>query len=296
MPDTHVTIVGNLTDDPEVTFTPNGAAVTNFRLAVTARIKDGEGWRDGDTSFYRITAWRQLAEHIGDSLAKGNRVIVLGQLRARSWETPEGERRTVVEVQAEEVGPSLRWATAKPERATQRQARARASSTTTRPSEPWRAVRPGRMRPVPASRTTSPRRPSDAAPILPDPAGDPDTPSRPALRLAPAAWLVDRLLPDCGHELGRSRDQEAAERASGAAALPTPRPRPGSPSRGLADRQRARPEADGQRPRAKARDRAERGHRLCRPGRPPWSGEPGYLRQAHTLERLSASWPRCWPS
>jgi single-strand DNA-binding protein len=79
MPDTHVTIVGNLTDDPEVSFTPNGAAVCNFRLAVTARVKDGEGWRDGDTSFYRITAWRQLAEHIGDS---------------------------------------LRWATAKPERAT----------------------------------------------------------------------------------------------------------------------------------------------------------------------------------
>jgi single-strand DNA-binding protein len=117
-PDTHVTIVGNLTDDPEVSFTPAGAAVCNFRVAVTARIKDGEGWRDGDTSFYRITAWRQLAEHIGDSLAKGNRVIVVGQLRARSWETPEGERRSVVEVQAEEVGPSLRWATAKPERAT----------------------------------------------------------------------------------------------------------------------------------------------------------------------------------
>ena len=118
MPDTHVTITGNLTDDPEVTFTPNGAAVCNFRVAVTARIKDGEGWRDGDTSFYRITAWRQLATHIGDSLSKGNRVLVIGQLRARSWETPEGERRTVVEVQAEEVGPSLRWATAKPERAT----------------------------------------------------------------------------------------------------------------------------------------------------------------------------------
>ena len=107
MPDTHVTIVGNLTDDPEVTFTPNGAAVCNFRVAVTARIKDGDTWRDGDTSFYRITAWRQLAEHIGDSLAKGNRVIVVGQLRARAWETPEGERRTVVEVQAEEVGPRL---------------------------------------------------------------------------------------------------------------------------------------------------------------------------------------------
>jgi single-strand DNA-binding protein len=118
MPDTHVTIVGNLTDDPEVSFTPNGTAVCNFRVAVTPRINVDGGWKDGETSFYRITAWRGLAEHIGDSLAKGHRVIITGQLRARSWETPEGERRTVVEVQAEEVGPSLRWATAKPERAT----------------------------------------------------------------------------------------------------------------------------------------------------------------------------------
>ena len=118
MPYTHVTIVGNLTDDPEVTFTPNGAAVCNFRVAVTARIKDGDGWKDGDTSFYRITAWRQLATHIGDSLSKGDRVIVTGQLRMRAWETPEGDKRSVVEVTAEEAGPSLRWAIAKPERAT----------------------------------------------------------------------------------------------------------------------------------------------------------------------------------
>ena len=117
MADTHVTITGNLTDDPELRSTPNGTEVATFRLAVTARIKDGDTWRDGDTSFYRITAWRQLAEHIGDSLAKGNRVIVLGQLRARSWETPEGDKRSVVEVEADEVAPSLRWATAKPERA-----------------------------------------------------------------------------------------------------------------------------------------------------------------------------------
>ena len=117
MPDTHVTIVGDLTDDPEVTFTPNGAAVCNFRLAVTARVRDGDSWRDGDTSFFRITAWRQLAEHIGDSLSKGDRVIVAGQLRMRAWETPEGDKRQVVEVTAEEAGPSLKWATAKPERA-----------------------------------------------------------------------------------------------------------------------------------------------------------------------------------
>jgi single-strand DNA-binding protein len=118
MADTHVAITGNLTDDPEVTFTPNGAAVCNFRLAVTPRIREGETWKEGETSFFRITAWRQLAEHVGDSLSKGDRVIVLGQLRARSWEIPEGERRSVVEVTAEEVGPSLKWATAKPERTT----------------------------------------------------------------------------------------------------------------------------------------------------------------------------------
>ena len=116
MPDTHVAIIGNLTDDPEVTFTPNGTAVANFRLAVTPRVKDGEGWKDGEISFFRITAWRDLATHLADSLSKGDRVIVLGQLRTRSWETPEGERRSVVEVTAEEVGPSLKWATAKPER------------------------------------------------------------------------------------------------------------------------------------------------------------------------------------
>jgi single-strand DNA-binding protein len=117
MPDTHVAITGNLTDDPEVTFTPNGTAVANFRLAVTPRVKDGEGWKDGETSFFRITTWRDLATHLADSLGKGDRVIVLGQLRTRSWEDKtSGEKRSVVEVTAEEVGPSLKWATAKPQR------------------------------------------------------------------------------------------------------------------------------------------------------------------------------------
>jgi single-strand DNA-binding protein len=120
MPDTHVTITGNLTSDPELKFTPNGAAVANFRVAVTARVRDGNAWRDGDTSFYRITAWRDLATNLTDSLSKGDRVLVVGQLRMRSWETPEGEQRSLVEVTAEEVGPSLRWATAKPERATRK--------------------------------------------------------------------------------------------------------------------------------------------------------------------------------
>jgi len=116
MPDTHVTLTGNLTDDPELRFTPNGAAVANFRLAVTPRVKDGDTWRDGDTSFFRVQAFRGLAENLTESLSKGARVVVVGQLKARSWETPEGEKRSVVEITAEEVAPSLKWATAVPER------------------------------------------------------------------------------------------------------------------------------------------------------------------------------------
>jgi single-strand DNA-binding protein len=117
MADTHVTITGNLTDDPELKFTPNGHPVATFRLAVTARVKDGDSWRDGDTSFFRINVWRQLAEHVAESLSKGDRAVVIGRLKSRSWETPEGDKRSVVEVEADEVAPSLRWATAKPERA-----------------------------------------------------------------------------------------------------------------------------------------------------------------------------------
>jgi single-strand DNA-binding protein len=116
MPDTFVSLVGNLTDDPEVRFTPQGTSVASFRLAVTPRVNDGGTWRDGDTSFFRINAWRDLAEHAADSLSKGDRALVLGRLKVRSWETPEGERRSVVEVEAEEIGPSLKWATATPQR------------------------------------------------------------------------------------------------------------------------------------------------------------------------------------
>jgi single-strand DNA-binding protein len=118
MADTHVTITGNLTDDPELKYTPTGAPVANFRIAVTARVRDGETWRDGDTSYFRINCWRQLAEHIADSLSKGDRAVIVGRLKSRSWETPEGDKRSVVEVEADEVAPSLRWAIAKPERAT----------------------------------------------------------------------------------------------------------------------------------------------------------------------------------
>jgi single-strand DNA-binding protein len=110
-------IVGNLTDDPELRYTPNGAAVAKFRVAVNRRYKDASGeWKDGDTSYFTVNAWRTLAENAAESLTRGANVIVVGRLQMRSWETQDGDKRTVVEIEADEVGPSLRWATAKVEK------------------------------------------------------------------------------------------------------------------------------------------------------------------------------------
>jgi single-strand DNA-binding protein len=112
-----LTIVGNLTDDPELRYTPNGAAVANFSVAVSRRTQDPSGeWKDADTSFFRVNAWRSLAENVAESLTRGTRVVVVGRLRQRSWETQEGERRSTIEIEADEIGPSLRWATSKVER------------------------------------------------------------------------------------------------------------------------------------------------------------------------------------
>jgi single-strand DNA-binding protein len=118
MSENSVTLVGNLTDDPELRFTAQGAAVANFRIAVSKRVRDAQTneWKDGETSYFRVNVWRQLAENVAETLTKGNRVIVTGTLKMRSWETQEGEKRTVVEIEATEVGPSLKWATAKIER------------------------------------------------------------------------------------------------------------------------------------------------------------------------------------
>ena len=113
--DNQVVIVGNLTDDPELRYTPNGAAVAKFRVAVNRRYKDETGnWKDSDTSFFTVNAWRSLAENVAESLTRGTRVLVAGRLLMRSWETQEGEKRTVVEIEADEIGPSLRWATVVP--------------------------------------------------------------------------------------------------------------------------------------------------------------------------------------
>ena len=113
--ETIITVTGNLTADPELRFTPSGAAVASFTVASTPRTfdKQSQEWKDGDTLFMRCSIWREAAENVAESLTKGTRVIVQGRLVQRSYETREGEKRTVVEMQADDVGPSLKYATAK---------------------------------------------------------------------------------------------------------------------------------------------------------------------------------------
>jgi single-strand DNA-binding protein len=113
--DTVITVIGNLTDDPELRFTPSGAAVANFTIASTPRVMDKQTneWKDGDALFLRCSIWRQAAENVAETLTRGARVIAQGRLVQRSYETREGEKRTVVELQVDEIGPSLRYATAK---------------------------------------------------------------------------------------------------------------------------------------------------------------------------------------
>lgn len=113
--ETNITVVGNLTADPELRFTPSGAAVASFTVASTPRFfdKGANEWRDGDTLFMRVSVWREQAESVAESLTKGSRVVVTGQLQQRSYETREGEKRTSYEMQADDVAASLKYATAK---------------------------------------------------------------------------------------------------------------------------------------------------------------------------------------
>ncbi|WP_141005113.1 single-stranded DNA-binding protein [Nocardioides humi] len=117
--ETVITVVGNLVDDPELRFTPSGAAVANFRIASTPRTFDRQTneWKDGEALFLSCAVWRQYAENVAESLTKGMRVIVTGRLKSRQYETREGEKRTAMEIDVEEVGPALRYATAKVNRA-----------------------------------------------------------------------------------------------------------------------------------------------------------------------------------
>ncbi|WP_027502096.1 single-stranded DNA-binding protein [Rhodococcus sp. UNC363MFTsu5.1] len=113
--DTVITVIGNLTADPELRFTPAGAAVANFTVASTPRTFDRQTneWKDGEALFMRCNIWREAAENVAESLTRGSRVIVSGRLKQRSYETREGEKRTVMELEVDEIGPSLKYATAK---------------------------------------------------------------------------------------------------------------------------------------------------------------------------------------
>ena len=169
--ETIITVVGNLVDDPELRFTPSGAAVANFRIASTPRTFDKQTneWKDGDALFLSCSVWRQAAENVAESLQKGMRVVVQGRLKQRSYETREGEKRTVVELEVDEVGPSLKYATAKVARV-QRSgggggygSRAAAAATTRGPPARPRAAsqggQPGRPAGQPGRRPGRPGRP-----------------------------------------------------------------------------------------------------------------------------------------
>ncbi len=136
--ETVTTVVGNLTADPELRFTQSGLAVANFTVASTTRTfdKTTDEWKDGDALFLRCNLWRQPAENTAESLVKGSRVIVTGRLRQRSFETKDGERRTVVELEVDEIGPSLRYATAKVTKAPRTGG---TSSQAEAPGDPWAA-------------------------------------------------------------------------------------------------------------------------------------------------------------
>ena len=133
--ETVTTVVGNLTADPELRFTQSGLAIANFTVASTTRTfdKTTNEWKDGDALFLRCNLWRQPAENTAESLVKGSRVIFTGRLRQRSFETKDGERRTVIELEVDEIGPSLRYATAKVTKVT------RTGSATEAPGDPWAA-------------------------------------------------------------------------------------------------------------------------------------------------------------
>ena len=134
--DTIITVVGNLTADPELRYTQQGVAVANFTIASTPRVFDRQAneWKDGEALFLRASVWREFAEHVDSSLAKGSRVVAQGKLKQRSYETKEGEKRTSIELEVEEIGPSLRYATAQVTRQARQESR---GATNGGQSDPW---------------------------------------------------------------------------------------------------------------------------------------------------------------
>jgi single-strand DNA-binding protein len=146
--ETTVTVIGNLTNDPELRFTPGGHAVANFTVASTPRTfnRQTNEWEDGETLFLRASLWREAAENLAESLTKGMRVIATGRLKSRTYETKEGEKRTVIELEVDEIGPSLRYAQAKVNRITRTQTppgggwsggQAQAGGGQLPPDDPW---------------------------------------------------------------------------------------------------------------------------------------------------------------
>lgn len=143
--ETVITVVGNLTSDPELRYTQNGLAVANFTIASTPRNFDraSNDWKDGDALFLRASVWREFAEHVAGSLTKGSRVIATGRLKQRSYETKEGEKRTSIELEVDEIGPSLRYATAQVTRAaSSRDGGAPRGQVGAATEEPWAATAP----------------------------------------------------------------------------------------------------------------------------------------------------------
>ncbi|NUP74312.1 MAG: single-stranded DNA-binding protein [Sinomonas sp.] len=139
MYETPITVIGNLTADPELRFTPSGAAVASFTVASTPRTFDRQGneWKDGETLFLRGQVWRESAENVAESLSKGMRVIVSGRLKSRTFETKEGEKRTVMEIEVDELGPSLRYSTARVERTQGRNGNQPRPASGGQQEDPW---------------------------------------------------------------------------------------------------------------------------------------------------------------
>ncbi|WP_113705187.1 single-stranded DNA-binding protein [Nonomuraea lactucae] len=139
--ETTITIIGNLTGDPELHYTQNGVGVAAFTIASSARTynKGVEKWEDGEVLFMRCSAWRDLGDHVAESLTKGTRVIASGRLRQRTYEASDGDRRTVMELTVDEIGPSLRFATAKPQKAARTGSNGHAGGS---PADPWASDKP----------------------------------------------------------------------------------------------------------------------------------------------------------
>lgn len=161
--ETVITVVGNLTGDPELRYTQNGLAVANFTIASTPRTFDraSNDWKDGEALFLRASVWREFAEHVAGSLTKGSRVVATGRLRQRSYETKEGEKRTSIELEVDEIGPSLRYATAQVTRA----ASSRSGQPGVGAEEPWAPSPAASSGPASADLWNTPGNYSDETPF-----------------------------------------------------------------------------------------------------------------------------------